>query len=96
MKKVKEYELEFKGVSSPDYFSGVGVAFTEFDNVVVGIGNSELEAAKDAYEILLEDCTEGNLDLYAEIQKLSNKRLVKNSLDNLVYYAIYYKYENNS
>ena len=93
MKKIEKYELSFEGVSSPDYFQGVGVAFTNFDNVIVGIGDSELEAAKNAYEILLEDCTEGNLDLYNEIQELSNKTLVENSSDNLVYYAIYYKYE---
>lgn len=93
MKKIEKYELEFKGVSSPDYFQGAGVAFTDFDNVIVGVGNSELEAAKDAYEMLLDDCTEGNLDLYNEIQELSNKKLVKNNSDNLVCYAIYYKYE---
>ena len=49
-RKIKEYSIEFKGIEYPDYFQGVGVSGTDWDNVYVGVGDTYAEAYDDAVE----------------------------------------------
>lgn len=44
------YKFEYQGRWTPDYFPGVGTAFTEYDSVDVGIGDTVREAAEDALD----------------------------------------------
>lgn len=68
-KKIEAYEIINHGVEWPDYFQGCGVCYTEFTDVVTGIGNSEREAAEDAMEQLaqIDWDTDSNAELSAEL-----------------------------
>ena len=50
-KRVAEFSVENHGVDNPQYFRGAGVAFTEWDECFVGIGNTPREALDDALEM---------------------------------------------
>lgn len=52
MKPITDYELIDHGIESSDYFRGCGVAFTEFVDVVTGIGGDIAEAIGDCLEQL--------------------------------------------
>jgi hypothetical protein len=48
--KVSEHQWEDIGIEHSQYFPGRGTAFTEWDDVFVGIGDTPEEAAEDALE----------------------------------------------
>jgi hypothetical protein len=50
MKTIKEYKLDFYGVTHNQMFRGVGTTFTDFDQVVTGIGKTEKQAFEDALD----------------------------------------------
>lgn len=55
MKTVQEYEILDHGVEHSQYFQGCGTAFTEFDDVATGIGETPHEALADALESLAQN-----------------------------------------
>ena len=50
LRVVKDYELLDHGIDHAQYFSGCGVAYTSFENVVTGCGENFAEAIEDAFE----------------------------------------------
>lgn len=70
---ITEYDIITHGVAWPDYFPGCGLAWTHYDDVATGIGNSEREAAEDALEQLAQAswATDSNPGLAAEVNALS-------------------------
>jgi hypothetical protein len=73
-KTITEYDIITHGVDWPDYFPGCGLAFTNYDDVATGIGNSEREAAEDALDQLAQANwdTDSNPGLAAEVNALSD------------------------
>lgn len=55
MKKVKEYEVIDHGFDAEQYFTGCGKAYTDFDAVQTGIGETAQEAFEDALDCLAQD-----------------------------------------
>jgi len=56
MKSVERWEVEDHGVEHSQYFQGAGLAFTTFESIGTGIGDSPGEALDDAIEQLaMED-----------------------------------------
>lgn len=53
-KRVAEIEIVDHGIDWPDYFSGCGVAFTEFDNCATGVADTPAEAIADALEMIAQ------------------------------------------
>jgi hypothetical protein len=49
---VRAYEIQDHGVHDPSYWSGAGIAFSEFAEIGSGIGSSPGEALSDALETL--------------------------------------------
>lgn len=54
MKKVTAYEVMDHGFDSEQYFQGCGIAYTEFDDVATGTGETAREAFDDALESLAQ------------------------------------------
>ena len=52
MRTVKEYEIIDHGFKASSYFQGCGTAFTEFEDVATGIGDTAQEAFDDALDQL--------------------------------------------
>ena len=50
LKTIGEFELTDHGIEHSQYFRGCGVAFTNFENVVTGIGDNPAEAIDDCLE----------------------------------------------
>lgn len=50
MKRIEEYEIVDHGIEHEQYFQGCGTAFSKFDDVYTGIGNSLKDALNDAAE----------------------------------------------
>ena len=50
MKQVTDYELIDHGIDGSQYFQGCGAAYTKFDNVATGAGDTFAEALDDALE----------------------------------------------
>jgi len=48
--KIGDFEIVDHGIMYSDYFQGCGVAYTDFSQVVTGIGNSPAEAGQDCLE----------------------------------------------
>ena len=46
--KLDSYEVRDYGVDHAQYFQGAGVAFTEYDEVFLGVGDTLAEAFEDA------------------------------------------------
>jgi len=63
-KQIEEFEVQYLGIDHPQYFQGVGTAFTDWDQVMCGIGDTPAEALDDALEQM---ATEG-IDV-SEIEK---------------------------
>ena len=59
MKTIKDYEVIDHGFDAEQYFQGCGTAFTEFDDVATGIGETAAEALDDA----LENLAQGDWDV---------------------------------
>jgi hypothetical protein len=74
MKTIREYSIEVYGLDMPSYFPGAGLAFTKYDDIATGIGDSEQEAAEDALEQLAQGDwdTESNAELLAEVKTLDD------------------------
>jgi len=53
-----DYNIEDCGIDHEQYFQGVGTAYTEWDSVFVGIGETLREAIEDA----LEMAAQGDID----------------------------------
>jgi hypothetical protein len=53
--KVTKFEIVDHGLEHPDYFQGCGVAFTQFEEVYTGHGQTPYEAANEALDILCHD-----------------------------------------
>lgn len=51
-KIVQDFEFHDLGVDHAQYFQGAGVAYTTWDEVFVGVGDTAREAASDARESL--------------------------------------------
>lgn len=49
-KQVETFEFQDLGIDSPSYFQGAGNAFTDWDDVFVGVGDTARDAAEDASE----------------------------------------------
>ena len=45
-----EFEILYHGCDAEDYFPGAGVAFSRYDHIVTGIGESARQAAWDAFD----------------------------------------------
>jgi hypothetical protein len=60
-RKVSSYELVDHGIENPQYFQGCGTSFTDFDEVVTGIGDNPAEAIDDALEAIAQG--ELNIDV---------------------------------
>jgi hypothetical protein len=60
-RKVSSYELVDHGIENPQYFQGCGTEFTDFDDVVTGIGDNPAEAINDALEAIAQG--ELNIDV---------------------------------
>ena len=54
-KRVKGFEIINHGYMYPDYFQGCGTAFTDYEDVATGCGNSAKEAYEDALESLAQN-----------------------------------------
>lgn len=54
-KKVTEYQLVDHGVDGSQYFPGCGVAFTSFEHVATGCGDTFKEALDDCLESIAQD-----------------------------------------
>jgi len=52
--KVSEYHIESHGLDHPQYFEGVGIVGTCWDDVAVGCGDTEAAAYEDARESLAQ------------------------------------------
>ena len=65
-----KYNIEDLGVDHSTYFQGVGVAFTDWDVVFTGIGNTPHQAAEDAIE---QACMAGWYDAEHIINLCSSK-----------------------
>ena len=52
--KVSEYHVESHGLDSPQYFPGVGIVGTRWEDVAIGSGDTEAEAYEDALESLAQ------------------------------------------
>ncbi len=50
MRNIGEFELIDHGMEHSQYFQGCGVAFTDFENVVTGIGDNPADAIDDCLE----------------------------------------------
>ena len=55
MKPIKEYEIVDHGFDGEQYFQGCGVAFSDFDDVATGMGDTAREAFDDALDNLAEN-----------------------------------------
>lgn len=55
MKTVSDYEVIDHGFDSEQYFQGEGLAYTEFEDIGTGIGETAQEAFEDACESLAQN-----------------------------------------
>ena len=51
------------------YFQGFGVSFTDYDHAVVGVGDTEQEAFKDALDMMYQMGGSGHWRVAAKIEK---------------------------
>jgi hypothetical protein len=65
-KTVRSFEVINHGVEHSQYFQGCGLAFTRFEDVATGIGDSPFEALEDA----LESLAQNNWDVSAVVNDL--------------------------
>ena len=73
--EIAEFKFRYLGLEHEQYFTGFGVANTEFDQSFVGIGDSQREAAEDAVEMAAQFMTISESvgkALDAEISKMSD------------------------
>lgn len=92
-KTIQDFEIQDKGFDHPDYFRGAGVAYTKWDDVYVGVGDSPWEAGQDALDALEQAGYDVPHDLKKEANKLSKKKdpAAEENPDFLHYIAVYIK-----
>jgi len=74
-KPIVEFEVVDHGIDHEQYFQGCGVAFTEFEDVVTGIGDNPAEAIDDALEQLaMNDWDVDGMEKRILEQELPGKR----------------------
>lgn len=54
MQTIQHYEIHDLGIQQGQYFQGFGCAFTDFDQAVVGSGDTDNEALDDALETMAQ------------------------------------------
>ena len=52
--QIKKLEFLSLGIENQQYFQGAGVSCTRWDDVYIGIGNTENEAAEDSIQQAIE------------------------------------------
>lgn len=70
-----EFLLESQGLQSMSYWQGVGVAYTIYEEVFTGVGETEYDAAEDAIEQMVQSRAVSPAVLYRierEAQKTDN------------------------
>ena len=72
-KTIAEFEIVSHGIDGEQYFQGCGVAFTAFDDVATGIGDTEQEALSDALELLAQNDWEISEELEEEVKTANSK-----------------------
>lgn len=58
-----KYEIIDHGVDNIQYFQGCGTAFSEFDNVVTGVGFDASEAYQNAVDMVAQILNDDEFDL---------------------------------
>ena len=74
--KIADYEIVDIGVEHPEYFAGIGIAFTKFSKYAVGVGESPAEALEDCLELVAlmgYDADELAARIAAEYGRLSDE-----------------------
>jgi hypothetical protein len=79
MKKVTEYQIVDHGFESPDYFQGCGTAYTEFDDVATGCGDT----AKAAFDDALENLAQSDWDVSRIKNNIRSRMTVRGYLRRL-------------
>ena len=79
MKKVTEYQIVDHGFESPDYFQGCGTAFTNFDDVATGCGDT----AKAAFDDALDNLAQSDWNVSGIKNNISNRMTVRGYLRRL-------------
>jgi hypothetical protein len=69
MKTISKYQIVDHGVEHSQFFSGCGTAFTEYESVYTGIGDTPFEALEDA----LNDASMDDWDCEHIENELSDK-----------------------
>lgn len=72
-KIIGEYAITSHGIDSESYFPGFGVAFTKYDDVATGIGDTEREALDDALDQLVQQGYTLGPELTAELEKADDE-----------------------
>lgn len=70
-KQVADFSFEDLGVDSPSYFQGAGVAYTTWDDVFVGTGDTAREAADDALANAYD--SQIDYDTYDDMEREASK-----------------------
>lgn len=73
--KIGDFEIVNHGIENEQYFQGCGVAYTQFNKIVTGIGDSLYEAIDDCLDQIAMSDDIDNID---EIEKE-----IKNEHDNI-------------
>jgi hypothetical protein len=85
-KRILDHEVVDHGVEGEQYFQGCGVAYTDFDDVATGLGDTFNEALADALESLAQSgrYDSEDLDKIEAEEKVSDARNSKVSASALV------------
>ena len=75
MKQITSFQVLSHGVDTSSYFQGCGVAFSDFENVQTGIGDTEREAFNDALDQIVSCGAEISPELEAERENMNDSVL---------------------
>lgn len=67
--KISEWKIEDIGLEHSQYFAGRGIAYTDWDDVSVGVGSTQ----KDALDNALEDLAMQGYDIPADLEAKENE-----------------------
>lgn len=82
-----KYQILDHGVENSQYFQGCGVSFTEFDNVVTGIGDSLQAALEDALEQMAQTSVSIPDELESEVSAADDTEDVPEDSEDCYHYA---------
>ena len=95
MHRIK-YEVHDLGIECPDYFQGFGVAFSKYDDSVVGIGATYNDALEDATEQLAYSGVSSRqlaaIDRMETIDSAINNNISSAETDGEAYYYVGIRY----